>query len=171
MSEVTIRPSRHDDVPALIDLVKGSWARTYDPLVGQDVRQAVSGQKHVPALFAGEIDGDDGVSFIAETADGTPVGQVGGTVRADGAFFVDHLHVVPAHQGTALATRLLDAAAASVAGRARAIELTVLVGNDRAIAFYRKYGFADHRVIAAEHGMGGLPELVMRAPIQAASDR
>lgn len=169
MADVSIRPSRHDDVPALIDLVKGSWARTYDPLVGADVRSAVSSSKHVPALFEGEIDSADGISFVAVDEGETLVGQVGGTLRADGVFFVDHLHVVPGHKGTGLATRLLDAAVASVADRAAEIELTVLIGNDRAIGFYRKYGFVDHRQIAPEDGMGGLPELVMRAPLSGAS--
>jgi ribosomal protein S18 acetylase RimI-like enzyme len=47
----------------------------------------------------------------------------------------------------------MDAACARLAGRATALELTVLEGNDRAAAFYRKYGFSA-AAGAARPGLG-----------------
>lgn len=161
MREAIVRPSALADVPALIALTKASWARTYDPIIGAAARKAVCDAKHVPALFEAEIAGADGVSALAEAGGGI-VGHAGGRLRADGTLYIDRLHVAPDGQGTGLAARLLDAALVQVRTRAARVELTVLIGNERAMAFYRKAGFERVERRGPEHGMGGVGDIVMR---------
>lgn len=161
MREAAVRPSVRKDVPEIIALTKASWARTYDPIIGTAARIEACDAKHVPALFEAEIADRDGVSAVAEFG-GRIVGHAGGRLRTDGTLYIDRLHVAPEAQGTGLAARLLDAALVPVRSRAARVELTVLIGNERAMAFYRKAGFEQIARRGPEHGMGGVGDIVMR---------
>ena len=56
---LNFRLSVVDDIPAIIQLVKASWARTYDTVIGVEARKVKSDAKHVPTLFLSEIERDD----------------------------------------------------------------------------------------------------------------
>ena len=161
MREAIVRPSALADVPALIALTKASWARTYDPIIGTAARIKACDAKHVPALFEAEIVDPDGVSVVGEVG-GRIVGHAGGRLRADGTLYIDRLHVAPEGQGTGLAARLLDATVDQVRPRVRLIELLVLNGNGRAMAFYRKNGFEPVATRGPGHGLGGVGDVAMR---------
>lgn len=115
----------------------------------------------MPALFEAEIADPDGVSAVAEFG-GRIVGHAGGRLRTDGTLYIDRLHVAPEGQGTGLATRLLDAMIDQVRPRVRSIELLVLNGNARAMAFYRKNGFEPIAARGPGHGLGGVGDVAMR---------
>lgn len=157
MSSFIVRPTRRDDVDAVMALTKGSWARTYDPVIGAAERAIISDAKHVPALFVDEIDSPDGVTLVAVLEDGAPVGHLGGSMDGQGGYYLDRLHVVPAWQGKGVADALVDDCVMACAGRAAYLELTVLAGNDRAIGFYRRAGFAPVDAGTVEDGLAGIP--------------
>jgi len=66
----TIRPTGPDDIDALMRLVRESWARTYDPIIGEAERLRISGAKHVRALFESEYADPAGFGFVASDGDG-----------------------------------------------------------------------------------------------------
>ena len=106
-SSFVVRPTAVGDVPAVTEVVKASWARTYNHLMGEELQTLRSNAKHVPELFLPEIGSDTGRSFVA-VADGEIVGHVGGFRKGD-RFFIDRIHVDIAWHGTGVAVALLDA--------------------------------------------------------------
>jgi ribosomal protein S18 acetylase RimI-like enzyme len=92
----------------------------------------------------GSAGGTD-LGLCAEPADepGRWVGYLACFVDAPGQGHVVSVYVAPAHRGSGLATRLLDgvrAWATQEAGLNR-LHLFVHEHNDRAMAFYRRYGY------------------------------
>ena len=142
-------------------LVKASWARTYDPVIGIEARKAKSDLKHVPQLFLSEIRNKDAACMIAEL-DGEIIGHVGGQLRGDRVFFVDHLHVAPVYHGKGVASGLMKGFAEKVRQIADCIELTVLSNNHRAFRFYEKLGFVEATGSNEDAGLGGVPSVLMR---------
>lgn len=159
--EYTVRPTGPDDIDALMVLVKASWARTYDPIIGEAERLRISGAKHVRALFESEYASPAGFGFVACDKAGRLVGQAAGEWLDTGAAFIDRIHVEPDWKGSGVAMALIEAVAAIAEKRAAPVELTVLRGNERAIAFYFKAGF---QRIEEAPGLGDTPADLMRRP-------
>lgn len=159
--------SSPQDIPAIIGLVKASWAQTYDSVIGIQSRKAKSDAKHIPALFQGEIDRDDAMGIVAKSGE-TVIGYVGGEMRGAAVFFIDHLHVEPAWHGKKIATGLLEKLRdeLSLELDPQCIELTVLRNNNRAIAFYKKNRFFEANGANEDDGLGGVPSILMRWTIQ-----
>jgi len=160
--EFIIRPAVVNDVPAIIPLVKESWARTYDPAIGEAARREISDNKHIPELFLAEIETPSKDALVAVSGDAI-IGHVGGYMQDNNAFYVDHLHVEKGWHGKGVATALMnglrDHLKSDTGLNPDAIELTVLKGNDRAIAFYFKQGFKD---LGEAEGLNGIPAILMR---------
>lgn len=163
----TIRPTKSEDIPAVIELINDSWARTYDPLIGEHKRRALTDKKHVPKLFEDEIDMQTGESLIAADKAGSIIGHIGGFDKGEmGTFFVDHLHIKPEYFGTGIASKLLDSLCNSLLNKTKRIELTVLQGNDRAIGFYNKYGFKITTGENEDDGLDDTPSILLRYEIK-----
>lgn len=156
MTGFSVRPTRHDDIEAVAVFTRQSWARTYDPLIGAQNRAAISDAKHVPSLFAGEIGNPDAVSLVAMDDTGMLIGHAGGWLDGEGGCYVDRLHVAPDWHGKGVARALMDQFATACADRVDHLELTVLKGNDRAIGFYRNYGFEPVDDWREEDGLAGV---------------
>ena len=158
-ASVVIRQAVPGDVAAIIPLVKESWARTYDPAIGEAARRAISDAKHVPDLFLAEICDPDKAGLLAES-NGMVIGHVGGYRLDNGNFYVDHLHVDRDWHGRGIAALLMnglrDHLKTEMAPPPDAIELTVLKGNDRALAFYHKQGFAE---LGEGEGLADIPAI------------
>ena len=154
-----IRPAQPGDVAAIVPLVKASWARTYDPAIGEEARRKISDAKHVPDLFLAEISDPDKAGLLAES-DGKVIGHVGGFLLENGNFYVDHLHVDRDWHGRGIAALLMnglrDHLTAEMSPPPAAIELTVLKGNDRALAFYAKHGFIE---LGEAEGLADIPAI------------
>lgn len=157
----SVRPTRPEDIDALMALVKASWARTYDPIIGEAERLRISGAKHVRALFESEYADPSGFGFVALDRDGRLVAQAAGEWLDSGAAFIDRIHVEPDWKGSGVAMALIEAVAAEADKRGAPVELTVLRGNDRAIAFYFKAGF---QCVEEAPGLGETPADLMRRP-------
>lgn len=163
VSSVDVSLAAYGDIPAIVEFIKASWARTYDPVIGVEARKAKSDAKHVPALFKGEIDRPDAMGIVAKNGDAV-IGYVGGEMRGGDVFFIDHLHVDPAWQGRKVAAEILKYMRLELAQhlKPRCIELTVLENNYRAVAFYKKTGFVEAKGANEDEGLGGVPSILMR---------
>ena len=87
-------------------------------------------------------------------------GFVVATVHAPGDHELDWLMVHPRLQGTAVSRELMEAGMAWL-GKDRPMWLNVLRHNERAIGFYRRYGFEIDRDAVIERAM---PTWIMRRP-------
>lgn len=95
------------------------------------------------------------------------VGHAGGMVAAEdpAVTVIFAVYLTPAHRGTGLLGRLVDAVAAwsRTSGRPELL-LEVVVGNDRAVRAYRRLGFVDTGVRLPHPVLPTLTELQMRRP-------
>lgn len=157
-----IRRSRPTDVSAIKTFVKASWARTYDPVIGEEERKRISNAKHVETLFLEEIGSKESGSLVAFDGENEIIGHIGGAMRDNGIFFVDRLHIDPRAFGTGLAHEMMRQLAEHLHTLASAIELTVLLNNERALGFYKKFGFVEARGSNEDEGLGGVPSVLMR---------
>lgn len=160
-----IRAMTAADAPAVAALLAGSWARTYGPLLGEDKVAAISAAKHAPERLAAEAAAPGNVALVSETEDGLVAGYALAWPDRNGDGWLERLHVRPEEFGAGLAARMLEAVAAHFP-RARSMALDVIVGNDRAIAFYRKHGFAVVDNASAYPGLDDAPAIVMRKEIE-----
>src|SRR5690606_37380366 len=95
-------------------------------------------EKYGPDRIADDLELPHSESLVAEASGGI-VGYAYAFV-AEGALWLDRLHVAPDWQGKGVACDLLHAVLADFVGE-RAISLEVIEGNKRAIRFYEREGF------------------------------
>jgi len=158
-----IRHMAPGDVEQVSALVSASWRRTYGPLMGEARAAEESDKKHQPEMIAASLKRPHAESFVAEMPDGAVVGYAHAIV-VKGVLWLDRLHIVPEEQGTGTAAALLHAVILDYLGEP-SISLEVLKGNDRAIRFYEREGFAVTEERDACGGIGGVPTLIMRKPM------
>jgi len=156
----TIRRMRAADASAVAELLRASWRETYEHLMGLEKVEAANARMHVPERLAAEAEDDSVIAFVAEGPDGAIVGHALAMMDAKRQVWLDRLHVAPKLFGSGLAANLLRAILAAHAGLST-IALEVIEGNDRAIAFYRKHGFAVTDRKSSCGSVEGVPTLVM----------
>lgn len=156
-----VRPSTPDDISALVPFINASWVRTYAPLIGEDTARLLAEEKHTEALFAREIDASDAVSLVGIDDSGAICGHIGGFENAKDSIYIDRFHVAPAFHGSGVAMALIDEAAKILAHCYTRIELTVLEGNERAMAFYLKAGFKIDKHRTPAPGLGERDAIMM----------
>jgi ribosomal protein S18 acetylase RimI-like enzyme len=106
---------------------------------------------------------------IVVSLDGADVGLASGTAIAGGATDLRSLWVAPGARGAGVGEALVEAVAAwAVRHGARELTLSVRVGNEPALALYRRLGFADTG--PGEVAPGAPPERRMRRPLGASGD-
>ena len=102
----------------------------------------------VAKLAFGEQDDDRTIAtltrstvFVADLG-GEPAGYVA-VDESDDVFRIEQLCVHPAHEAEGIGGQLLDwAEGYAIAAGVERLEIVVEPGNDRALSFYRKRGFA-----------------------------
>ncbi|OJY63455.1 MAG: hypothetical protein BGP12_10480 [Rhodospirillales bacterium 70-18] len=130
---ILLRPMAPPDLPALLDLWVAAWQATLPATDFAARRGWMEG--HLAVLHAG------GATTLCACAEGqTPSGFIT-FFAADG--LVEQLAVHPDRFGAGLGTALLEAAKRR---RPQGLHLLVNQENPRAVAFYRRAGFA---IIAA----------------------
>ena len=143
---ISYRDIGPEDAAALADLHRRSFVETFGHLYRREDLEAFLGQLDEDG-FRGELaDGEHQVRFAE--ADGEPVafvklGPIHLPVKpARPALEFRQLYVLRAWQGSGVAHALADWALAQARSRgAGQLYLSVYAGNDRAKAFYRRYGF------------------------------
>lgn len=106
---------------------------------------------------------------IVASLDGADVGLASSTGITEGATDLQSLWVAPGARGAGVGEALVEAVAAwAVTHGARELTLSVRVGNEPALALYRRLGFTDTGPGQAERSAP--PERRMRRPLQALRD-
>jgi ribosomal protein S18 acetylase RimI-like enzyme len=119
--KVTMRPFRREDEGLLFGVAKLAFGEQDD-------------DRTIATLTRATV-------FVADLAD-EPAGYVA-LDKSDDAFRIEQLCVHPAHEAEGIGGQLLDwAEGYAIAGGAERLEVVVESGNDRAIAFYQRRGFA-----------------------------
>lgn len=141
-----IRRGQPDDLPALQDLWVAAWTRAM-PFIDFEARRAWLAD-HLKALEASGTE-----LWVGEEID-RPAGLI--TIDPQSGL-IDQLVVGMDHQGHGLATLLIEAAQQRTTVT---LNLSVNADNARAVAFYKREGFAVTG--SGTNPRSGLPVLVMR---------
>jgi GNAT superfamily N-acetyltransferase len=169
---IVIRPARVPDAPWLADLAERTFRETYTAYNTPEDMERYVAEHFAPALQAAELADARNLTLVAEVdsrpAGYTQLGRGAAPACVGGAepmeivrFYIDR----PWH-GQGLAQQLMGAAAehAHAAG-ARTLWLGVWERNPRAIAFYRKCGFAEVGRQTFVLGTDRQRDLVLERPI------
>ncbi len=155
-TEYTIRDAVQTDIPAILKMHAQSWLDTYPNEKAGVTREWV--QKRVDSWFTSDKltsraqkikqaqDDPDMLYRVAEK-DGDIAG-ICAAIRNEETQVVGAVYVDTRYYGTGLAQRLMDEIMAW-SDPERPLELEVASYNERAKAFYRKYGFEE--VEGSEH--------------------
>lgn len=165
MHSFSARPTVEADVGSLVPFINASWVRTYAPLIGAEEATKLASEKHTHALFEREIDANDALSFVAVDHEATIIGHIGGFAINDKAIYIDRLHVAPHWHGSGAASELIAVSAIKAKDICRHLELTVLEGNERAMAFYLKMDFEVDASRTPTDGLGSRSAITMVKPL------
>jgi diamine N-acetyltransferase len=128
------------------DLLAELGARTFHAAYAGDVAEA-SLAPHVEATFGSELQArelaDPATCHLVAERDGRALGYAYLTELDGAVAFLARLYVDPAHTGSGVGQQLLDRCLEEAGRRGcSGLRLTVWTANTRAIAFYRRNGFA-----------------------------
>ena len=157
LASYTIRDATEADAEAIITMHDQSWQDTYPndaAGVSRDwVKRRVSRWQNPDKLEARKEQirksgqGKDILYRIAQDEQGKVIGLIS-PFRNEETQRVGAIYVDKQYHGTGLAQKLMDEIIAW-ADQSRPLELEVATYNDRAKAFYRKYGFQE--IEGSEH--------------------
>jgi GNAT superfamily N-acetyltransferase len=149
----TVRPAVPSDAVVVARLNGGLFAEDsarHDPMMDQGWPE-----REGAGYFAELLGSDRAAGWLAlagETPTGYAVGRLGGpsslrpVVKAE----LESIFVVPEHRGGGVGAALVAEFARWAAGRgAGELTVTAYAANERAIAFYRRHGFAPRSVVLA----------------------
>ena len=155
-----IRSCREADLTALRDLLVTVWHDTYDPIYGAERVTALTNRWHAIDALKAQLQRGNACDIVADD-DGMIIGNASATCPDGRAVNLHRLYVLPGRQKEGIGADLLDAVLAAFP-EADAVALEVEPANTRAIAFYRKHGFAEVGRVADCGGMNdGIPAIRM----------
>ena len=140
------------DAEAIAAFANGSFTHTFGHIYDPADLSAFLADWNPPDRVRAQIASDDYDIGLVRGAAGALLGYIKmGPVDfelpegqpADGAVELHQLYVAEAAKGTGVAAALMDWGIAWARERASILYLTVFTENDRAQAFYRRYGFTD----------------------------
>jgi diamine N-acetyltransferase len=165
----TIRQATLDDAEALALIGAATFLEAFAEVIeGRDIvahgASAHSAEAYRKYMEAG------GAAWLAETSLGAPVGYALNTVAnlpgmADGDRELKRIYVLSRWHGSGLAAALMEHSIAEAASHARLL-LGVYKHNDRALAFYRKHGFAPIAERTFRVGQTDHEDLVLARPMR-----
>ena len=160
---VHIRAMKPVDAEVVSKLYEKSWRRTYGDNFDAQTLDAEVAKRFSEEIQKSEASNPDIITLLAED-DGTVVGASMSKMDDRNQAWIDRLHVLPEYFGSGLADNLMQATLAKHSGL-QSIALKVLSGNDRAIAFYEKYGFTITETLENDANVGGATSVVMSRTI------
>lgn len=139
---LTVRRAVSDDAAALAAFGARLFSSTYaDDTPAAELADYLA-EHFSPELQRAEIDDPSGCVFIATDEAGQMVGYAHAMWDGE-AMLLNRIYLDQSARGTGLATRLLDVVETRCRELgARTLRLSVFEKNARAIAFYRRSGFA-----------------------------
>ncbi|TDO49996.1 ribosomal protein S18 acetylase RimI-like enzyme [Kribbella sp. VKM Ac-2527] len=140
---IAVRRAGRDDIDAVREVGLKTWPAAYAGIVSPEF--IVDGLAQWWSVEAVERGIANGITLIAEDEDedadeDRAVGMVG-LGQEEGFWVMWKLYVLPEYQARGVGKALLDAAIEALPEDANELLLDVLVGNAKAIGFYRKNGF------------------------------
>lgn len=141
-----------DDADALAAFAAESFTHTFGEIYDPADLAAFLADWNPPDRVRAQIGDPEWAVALVRGADGAILGYIKmGPVDfelpaeqpADDAVELHQLYVAEAAKGTGVAVRLMEWGIAWARARAAILYLTVFTENDRAQAFYRRYGFTD----------------------------
>lgn len=154
-----IREMSAEDAKQVSALYADSWRRTYERIYDSDELDRQIAKRFTPELQRSEALDSDIITLVA-ALDGTIIGASLAKMDKRNQAWLDRLHILPTHFGSGLAEDLLRATLAKHSGL-QTIALKVLKGNERAIAFYNKHGFAITDEVLDDPSVGGADAVIM----------
>lgn len=141
-------------VEAVAMLAGEVWHAHYPGIISEAQIKYMLAQRYDPAVIRAELAQPDVWWFVLHEG-AVPVAYMALQREVPAVLKVDKLYVKPALQRQGLGGRLLQHAAAVARGAGcGALELAVNRGNAKAIAAYRKYGFAVREAVVNDIGGG-----------------
>jgi len=153
--DVLISPVTAADIEAVAALARRVWQHTYLGIISQEQIDYMLEQRYRAQLLIAEL-GMDTIWWDQLSVDGQLAGFVSCLLTGTpGEMKLDKLYVDPQRQRLGIGRRLVD----QVLARARAAACETLIlavnkGNEKAIAVYRKQGFAVRDSVCVDIGGG-----------------
>lgn len=162
---ISIRAMTPADVPAICELARAIWQRTYPGLISQAQIDYMLGDRYAPDRLYAQLDDPAHAWRVAWGAD-ERLGFAHASCEAE-ACKLDKLYIHPDHQRRGLGGALLaDIKAFARSHAASRLWLQVNRGNTAAIAAYRHYGFVIQAARVFEIGGGFImDDYVMEMPL------
>lgn len=129
-----------NDAAEVHELLKTTWWDTYRGLFPDRVILDAEGTWHSTETLQRQMKNRT-VLFAGYREDGRILGLIRAAMADGETLRVFQLYVLPAEQGRGIGRKLMDYARDSNP-TARRVVLNVAKGNDKAISFYTRYGFA-----------------------------
>jgi ribosomal protein S18 acetylase RimI-like enzyme len=135
---IAVRRATLADVDAVREVGLKTWPVAYAELASPEfVTDGLAQWWSQEAVERGIV---RGVTLVATDSAGEVVGMTG-LGQEEGFWVMWKLYVLPEHQGRGVGKLLLDAAIAALPAGTIELLLDVVVGNEKAIGFYRRNGF------------------------------
>jgi ribosomal protein S18 acetylase RimI-like enzyme len=160
-----VRTASDRDLAAVRELLVETWHATYDHIYGVERVTAITNDWHSMASLGRRLTRPNSEFLVAD--DGKKIaGMAFAAADPEGkVVMLYQLYVRPAFQGRGIGGMLLDEILDCFPD-AEAIRLEVEEANERAIAFYKAYGFAEAgRTGDCGSAGSGIPALVFERPL------
>ncbi len=143
----TIREAGYDDASALALIGGATFLETFAGILDGDAIVAHCAAQHVDAAYRTFLAGGSRAWIAEAQPGGAPIGfaLIGKpdlAVAGEGDIELKRIYALARFHGTGLGAALMHQALDAASDHRRLL-LGVYAGNDRALAFYRKQGFAD----------------------------
>jgi ribosomal protein S18 acetylase RimI-like enzyme len=153
--DILISPVTAADVEAVAALARRVWQHTYLGIISQQQIDYMLDQRYRTQLVNEEL-GMDTIWWDQLRVDGQLAGFVSCLLTGTpGEMKLDKLYVDPQRQRLGMGRRLVDQVLArALAAGCQTLILAVNKGNEKAIAAYRKQGFAVRESVCVDIGGG-----------------
>lgn len=152
--EVLISPAAAADIGAVAALARVVWQQTYPGIISQEQIDFMLGQRYDPSRMLEELT-MPGIWWDQAMVDGELAGFSSCLITAAGEMKIDKIYVDPRRQRMGVGARLIDQVSShALANGCRTLILAVNKRNERAIAAYRKHGFAVREAVCVDIGHG-----------------
>ena len=142
------------DVDAVVALARRSWQQTYSGIISQEQIDFMLEQRYHPQRLLEELTMPQ-IWWDEASFDGRLAGFSSCLITPTGNMKLDKLYVDPERQRMGIGAQLLDRVVGhALAAACETLILAVNKRNDRAIAAYRKHGFAVRESVCVAIGDG-----------------
>ena len=163
-----VRTAMERDLPRIHEILEDTWHATYDAIYGEEKVNEIVATWHAPERLKARLTLPGSEFLVADN--GEIVGGVAFATQKDKTIHLHQLYVHPDFQGGKTGLHLMIEIENSFMD-ADKVELEVEPENERAIEFYKNYGF---KVVGETQNCGeeasGIRALIMEKSIVYAED-